>query len=112
MGAAAISLRLSGEGGSAAYEFTCPECQSEISKRANRKTVALLVAAGVEVDRLHEGPSPDHPSRWELPEMPPLPTPDMSPQPDAPVFTADDVIAFHFVLENDEAIDRFLLQDR
>ena len=40
MGAAAISLRVSGASESAAYEFTCPECRTEVSKRANRKTVA------------------------------------------------------------------------
>jgi hypothetical protein len=106
MGAAAISLRLSGTGGNAAYEFTCPECRSEVSKRANRKTVALLVAAGVEVNRLHSEPED------ELDVAAGLGDEDLSPIPDAPSFTIDDLIAFHFVLEDDTAIERLLYQDR
>ena len=106
MGAAAISLRLSGASGSAAYEFTCPECRSEVSKRANRKTVALLVAAGVEVRRLNASPVHERPVDGMLPDD------DLSPLPDAPSFTVDDLIAFHFVLEDDSAIERLLFQDR
>jgi predicted RNA-binding Zn-ribbon protein involved in translation (DUF1610 family) len=106
MGAAAISLRVSGASQSAAYEFTCPECRTEVSKRANRKTVALLVAAGVEVTR--PGAAPE----YELPIEPSLPADDQSPVPDAPGFTVDDLIAFHFVLEDDSAIARLLFQDR
>ena len=107
MGAAAISLRLSGGGDSAAYEFTCPECRSEVSKRANRKTVALLVAAGVEVDRAGA-----EPRRGERPHRPELDPDDRSPEPGAAAFTVDDLIAFHFVLEDDSAIARLLFQDR
>jgi hypothetical protein len=106
MGAGAISLRLSGEGGNAAYEFTCPECRSEVSKRANRKTVALLVAAGVEVRRFQAEPVDERPIEPELPFE------DLSPLPDAPALTVDDLIAFHFVLEDDSAIARLLFQDR
>jgi predicted RNA-binding Zn-ribbon protein involved in translation (DUF1610 family) len=106
MGAAAISLRVSGASQSAAYEFTCPECRTEVSKRANRKTVALLVAAGVEVRRPTAAPE------YERPFEPTLPADDRSPVPDAPGFTVDDLIAFHFVLEDDSAIARLLFQDR
>jgi predicted RNA-binding Zn-ribbon protein involved in translation (DUF1610 family) len=106
MGAAAISLRLSGDGGTAAYAFTCPECREQVSKNATRKTVALLVAAGVEVDRLQSAPGLDEAASWELP------IPDRSPAPDAPALTIDDLIAFHFVLEDEAAIERLLCQDR
>ncbi len=106
MGAAAISLSLSGDGGTAAYAFTCPECSEQVSKSATRKTVALLVAAGVEVERLHSESGPDESPSWELP------APDRSPAPDAPPLTIDDLIAFHFVLEDEAAIERLLYQDR
>lgn len=107
MGAAAISLRLSGESGAAAYEFTCPECRSEVSKRANRKTVALLVAAGVEVHRPHAA-GVDRSVESDRPTERMLPLEDQSPLPDAPTLTVDDLIAFHFVLEDDAAIARLL----
>ena len=106
MGTAAISLRLSRDGGTAAYAFTCPECFAQVSKQANRKTVALLVAAGVEVDRLHPAPRDDDPVRSELSPA------DLSPDPEAPPLTIDDLIAFHFVLEDETAIERLLYQDR
>ncbi len=106
MGTAEISLRLSGDGGTADYAFTCPECRAQVRKQANRKTVALLVAAGVEVDRLQGG------SRAAEPSSPELPVADRSPIPDAPKLTIDDLIAFHFVLEDETAIERLLYQDR
>jgi hypothetical protein len=72
--------------------FTCPECRSEVSKPASRKTVALLLAAGVE------------PVDQEEAEAPVLPSADRSPDPGAPAFTLDDVIGFHFQLGDDAAI--------
>jgi hypothetical protein len=107
MGTSAISLRLSGDGGQAAYAFTCPECRIQVSKQANRKTVALLVAAGVEVRRLHATSEIDEP----LAEEEEIPVADRSPIPDAPALTIDDLIAFHFELEDDEAALRSLLED-
>jgi hypothetical protein len=104
MGTAAISLRLSGDGGQAAYAFTCPECRIHVSKQANRKTVALLVAAGVEVRRLN-ATEVDEPLAHEIPVE------DLSPIPDAPALTIDDLIAFHFELEDDEAALRTLFED-
>jgi hypothetical protein len=105
MGTSAISLRLSGDGGQAAYAFTCPECRIQVSKHANRKTVALLVAAGVEVRRLHATAEIDEPLAEEIPVE------DRSPIPDAPALTIDDLIAFHFELEDDDAALRTLFED-
>jgi hypothetical protein len=102
MGAAAISLFLETGGDRGAFAFVCPECSAEVSKPASRKTVALLLAAGVE-------PAPAEGAEAEGPE---LELEDRSPDPDAPSFTFDDLIRFHFLLEDDEAIRDLLSLDR
>ena len=100
MAADDISLHLTSSGERGAYGFVCPECSVEVSKPANRKTVALLLAAGVEPRPLYD----------ELPE-PELGYQDLSPTPDAKAFSLDDVIAFHFLLEDDTALAELLSQD-
>ena len=80
------------------YAFTCPECRFEVSKPASRKTVALLLAAGVE------------PMTSDEPEVRTLPAEDRSPDPDAPAFTLDDLIGFHFLLRDDAAIGASLVE--
>lgn len=103
MGAAAISLFLETGGDRGAFAFVCPECSAEVNKPASRKTVALLLAAGVE-------PAPaDEDQRAEGPG---LALEDRSPDPDAASFTFDDLIRFHFLLEDDEAIRELLSLDR
>jgi hypothetical protein len=99
MGVSQVSLRFAAGTEDAAYAFTCPACRVEISKRANRKTVALLVAAGVEPTRTEElVESID----WSFP------LDDQSPNPSAPAFTLDDLIDFHFLLEGDVVVDEML----
>ena len=92
MGPAGISLELPADADHGIYAFTCPECQAEVSKPASRKTVALLLAAGVEPVELDEA------------EVRMLPFADRIPDPAAPAFTLDDLIGFHFLLEDDVAI--------
>jgi hypothetical protein len=89
-----MSLHLHPSGDRGAYRFTCPECREEVNKPASRKTVAVLIAAGVETSARTE-------QELELPE---LPFEDRGPDPAAAPFTLDDVIAFHFALRDDEAI--------
>ena len=87
-------LAPSGDRGSCS--FTCPECSREVDRPANRKIVALLVAAGVEtMPMLRDA---------EL-ELPPE---DRSPDPDAPPLTLDDLIELHFLLEDDLALAAIL----
>jgi predicted RNA-binding Zn-ribbon protein involved in translation (DUF1610 family) len=95
-----LSLHPSGERG--AYRFTCPECSAEIDRPASRKVVALLIAAGVEATRMGAEPR----TAEELPEE------DRSPYPAAAAFTMDDVIAFHFLLEDDVAIAELFSLER
>ena len=95
MGAGAISLSLGTDGERGAFAFTCPECRVEINRPASRKTVALLIAAGVEPSA-----APDllESVDWSFPLE------DQSPNPGAPAFTLDDLIGFHFLLEDDAAL--------
>lgn len=93
MAADKMSLHLHPSGDRGAYRFTCPECREEVNKPASRKTVAVLLAAGVETSRMDE--------YFEAPE---LPLEDRGPDPQAVVFTLDDVIDFHVALQDDLAI--------
>ena len=92
MGPAGISLELPVDTDHGIYAFTCPECQAEVSKPASRKTVALLLAAGVE------------PVEFAGAEVQMLPFEDRGPDPSAPPFTLDDVISFHFLLQDEVAL--------
>lgn len=92
MGPAGISLELRADGDQGVYAFTCPECRVEVARPASRKTVALLIAAGVE------------PVEMDTVGERVLPLEDRSPDPTAPAFTLDELIAFHFTLEDDAAV--------
>jgi len=104
MGPESILLSVGRGGREGTYRFTCPTCMDAVEKRADRKIVALLVSAGVDVTSRHSdleeeqtdlgsmlaGPDP----RGRLPEGPP--------------FTIDDLIEFHFNLQDDRYIQDFL----
>jgi len=98
-----ISLHLHPSGARGAYRFTCPECHSENDRPANQETVALLLAIGVETFRIRPEPSIVDSA---------LPLEDRSPDPVAGALTLDDVISFHFLLENDVAIEELLFSER
>jgi hypothetical protein len=92
-----LSIRdLAGEG---SYRFSCPNCQGTIEKPADRKVVALLLSAGVELAEpaVGQGVLEDvaEPSQSN-PEVRPSGAP----------FTVDDLIAFHFLLKDDDKLSR------
>ncbi|HEX2090225.1 MAG TPA: hypothetical protein VHI54_09920 [Actinomycetota bacterium] len=90
-----LSVRdIAGEG---SYRFSCPECRKTVEKPADRKVVALLLSAGVELDEGRE-PAPVHAVETSVYED----------RPDGPPFTVDDIITFHFLLEDDEELYRAL----
>lgn len=94
---AAISLNI--DAGS--YSFSCPECGVEITRRASRYTLMLLFAAGVSAtDADPRSPEDD------------LPFEDWSPDPKAPAFSLNDLIDFHFQLEEATELSEHLLQER
>jgi len=104
MGPEAILLSVKEDGREGSYRFTCPSCADDVKKRADRKIVALLVSAGVDVAGDGQGvqselgfgevEDPEEDPRGKLPE--------------GPAFTIDDVIEFHFMLEDDRYIQDFL----
>ncbi len=89
--------------GRSVYQFTCPDCFAPVEKPADRKIVALLVSAGVDLatpETLLGG------AAGEL--LPSEPLDPMDIPPDGPAFTADDLLDFHFLLRDDRYIEEFL----
>ena len=82
MGPEAIMLSVRQSGREGSYRFTCPSCSDDVEKRADRKIVALLVSAGVDIEQsesdqtLFDDEERDDP-RGRIPQ--------------GPVFTIDDV---------------------
>ncbi len=95
----AILLSLRSAAGDASYRFLCPTCLDPVEKRADQRIVALLVSAGVD---LAEGAAQ---AEFEMDGGGEAPAPARS---DAPVFTVDDVINFHFLLQDEDKIREFL----
>jgi len=74
-----------------------------VEKRADRKIVALLVSAGVDVSGRSSGGTDEmFEPELDLPEDP------RGPLPPRPAFSIDDVIDFHFKLEDERYIEQFL----
>ena len=105
MGPTAISLEVARGGREGTYRFTCPTCMDAVEKRADRKIVALLVSAGVDVAGRATVIGTRAPEADELP-FPDAPGERVAPL--GPAFTVDDVIDFHFQLEDDGYIQGFL----
>src|SRR6476620_11312308 len=57
MGPEAILLSVRDDGREGSYRFTCPGCADDVEKRADRKIVALLVSAGVDIAQPDRDPS-------------------------------------------------------
>src|SRR5439155_25911332 len=88
--------------GEGAYRFVCPKCMEPVEKRADRRIVALLKSVGVGI--MESGPEEDWDQAMALAQS--IPHPES--RPDGEPFTADDVINFHFLLEDDEQLNAFL----
>jgi hypothetical protein len=100
MGPDEIMLSVRENGREGAYRFTCPSCADDVEKRADRKIVALLVSAGVDIDRAAVAAT--HPElMFDQDEPQGAPS-------TGPAFTIDDIIEFHFLLEDDRYIEEFL----
>lgn len=100
---AAISLDIEAR----SYAFGCPQCGQEITRHASRSTLMLLVAAGVSAidnDPAAEG----DPAQTEGQ----LSFEDWSPDPTAPALTLNDLIDFHFELEEATELAEHMLSER
>ena len=102
MGPESILLQVVRGGREGTYRFECPTCMEPVEKRADRKIVALLVSAGVDVSGRRLATTAElFEAEIEMAEDP------RGPLPSGPAFTIDDVIDFHFRLEDDGYIERF-----
>jgi hypothetical protein len=103
MGAASVLLVVEAGTSEGTYRFVCPGCEDTIQKRADRKVVMLLLSAGVEVREVsREVVNMDHPSvRSSQPSFEEALGKDMVATPEEPALTLDDLIDFHFMLQDD-----------
>ncbi len=101
MGPEAILLSVLQGGVEGTYKFVCPQCTDSVEKRADRKIVALLVSAGVDVDARNE----EEVAQSELFDDA---IASLERRPEGPPFTIDDVIRFHFQLQDDGILDQLL----
>jgi hypothetical protein len=104
MGPESILLSVMAGGREGTYRFTCPMCTDAVEKRADRKIVALLVSAGVDV----AGESGIDDGQTEFEDIVPMFDDAEQDLPNGPAFTTDDLIEFHFLLEDDRYIQDFL----
>src|SRR5438093_9977204 len=85
----AILLSVRDTAGEGSYRFSCPTCMNTIEKPADRKVVALLLSAGVELEDEAgvdtEEPAEHHVSEPHRPGPPP---------------TTADLTNFHFLLRD------------
>ena len=88
-----VMVSVHGDSGEGSYRFTCPRCTAAVEKRADRRIVALLRSVGVDVES--DGPVEGLEALVPPPES----------RPGGPVFTPDDLIAFHFQLQDDRAVE-------
>jgi hypothetical protein len=95
----AIELAVRDDTRTGSYRFICPACMTLVEKRADRKIVDLLSSVGVTVTPGNAG----HPSLLED-----IPTPPAAERREADPgqvpFTYDDLITFHFLLQDDERV--------
>lgn len=104
MGPESIVLSVDRYGEEGTYSFVCPVCAGDVEKQADRKIVALLVSAGVP---MAGGVGADVDARGATTFGPIEP----SPAPILPPLTLDDVIQFHYLLEDDAFLEGLLGQD-
>lgn len=102
MGPESILLSVRHDGHEGSYRFTCPSCEDDVEKRADRKIVALLVSAGVDMEQ-GAGIEP-HPELFDEDDD----DDPRSERANGPAFSIDDVIEFHYLLEDDRYIAEFL----
>ena len=102
MGPEAILLSVLQGGVEGTYKFDCPSCMDPVEKRADRKIVALLVSAGVDVE------SDETASQSELFDEE---IASLERRPEGPAFTVDDVIRFHFQLQDDTFLEELIASE-
>ena len=92
----AILLSIRDRAGEGSYRFACPTCQNTVEKPADRKVVALLLSAGVELVEPEQAILGEDQEETLEQHRP------------GPPFTTDDLITFHFLLKDDRQVYRSL----
>jgi predicted RNA-binding Zn-ribbon protein involved in translation (DUF1610 family) len=107
----AILLSIRDRAGEGSYRFSCPACREAVEKPADRKVVALLLSAGVELaEQMAEHAAEQGTFPEVLQAVDEVEEEAVERRPDGPPFTVDDLIAFHFLLKDDEELARAILQ--
>jgi hypothetical protein len=99
MGIDSVLLSLRQGVGDGSYRFLCPSCLDTVEKPADEKIVALLLSVGVDVEGL---------DGEELGDACDLEAEILEERPAGPAFTVDDLISFHFLLQDDDRLARAL----
>ena len=92
-----ILLSIRDTAGEGSYRFSCPTCMNTIEKPADRKVVALLLSAGVELEDVGGVVTAESAEHNVI-----------EPHRAGPPLTVDDLINFHFLLQDDHQIFRAL----
>ena len=82
-----IELRVCTHSPASYYQFSCPLCSEQVQKPADDRVVQLLISGGVSA------------TVWELPE-------EANETRSGPVFTFDDLLDLHLLLEEPDWFDR------
>ena len=82
-----LELRVCTHAAASYYSFDCPMCMEKVQKPADDRVVQLLISGGVRA------------SVWELPE-------ELGEPHDGAVFTHDDLLDFHLLLEQPDWFER------
>ena len=96
-----VTVTVTRGGTGSSYAFECPECGDLVHKPADRRTVAILMSAGIEPDE----PVDMAPGLLDRDAIEPL-----GEAAYAPALTLDDMIDFHFLLLDDVYIEECLDQ--
>jgi hypothetical protein len=99
MGIDAVLLSVREDAADGCYRFLCPGCLDTVEKPADQKIISLLLSVGVDVEGLGELEFED-----EAPEA----EASLETRPPGEPFTIDDLITFHFLLQDDERLARAL----
>lgn len=99
MGIDAVLLSVREDFADGSYRFLCPGCLATVEKPADQKIISLLLSVGVDVEGMEE---------LEFEDEAPEPEALLESRPQGDPFTIDDLITFHFLLQDDERIARAL----